>query len=909
MTAHRLSNISRPNTYLTTPNKTSGLNNKSPGDLVAETRPVSPQESLSTIVPLDTPHDSDDDFDVSPVSDERPSTRSGSVLARFFPELSSNFQVVSPISAEQKTRPMDFPSLFETELGERVQSLCTSPASATNPQGKVERVREQTAGSFSSSDEVFDCASSCYSRRSSVTSMSTEWAGERSPYKSADAFSILNPVSAGVFDDAASACPSRAPSVALRQPDGQTNEVHPSSNDSVGSKMSMDELKNKPLPLEPITEPSPLTIRRPDMWESTQRSFSASPPKTSDSRYMRRPRNEYCSECGGYREHSYCPGRRPGRHEHMHGHRHVPTLSQAAEELEYALADLAKDPNMKQRTLLVRDGPLQISRHSGDLIATRPAPQPPSTKPHSQSHCSASWEASRSDRDRHARPIKTTRNAENQMERRLDHLRFLRTSPMKQKEPKPDRLKSPKSPSESKGHRHTNSSSSEDRRIKDKAKIKRPFTLFGRRAEDRRVSVSSTRTGTDPHEQETPAERLVRHPSRSSSWDLAPSPASSKRDDLLCQLPRLQTQDLDFKELLDSWKLDGFARSASASPTRQPMGLPAGDAQHPRSLEARLVPPDGEKILACDKMRQTQALVSTAQASSVHLPPEQVYELAAEPSSPCEADDNILVNLNFPTIMPEDIVVSIMESIGSLDNLFNFVLVNKRFYLVFKKHELPLIKNALYQMSAPAWELREMSPPWANETQILPDPDSQVPEYTPTLYLERYAQDIYTLARLKSMILIRCSPFLRRDTLRGLSGVDPVRAEEVDNAFWRIWTFCRIFGSGKGRETDLEGQMDWLKGGVKARSSSGAAPIMTEPFGMNNVLIEPPQGFAVGNRGGLSQKQMYDMTEIWTCLAVLLQGLHGKCKEGRDVGIFDGMNLPPGDTKGEETALGKFQSC
>jgi hypothetical protein len=32
---------------------------------------------------------------------------------------------------------------------------------------------------------------------------------------------------------------------------------------------------------------------------------------------------------------------------------------------------------------------------------------------------------------------------------------------------------------------------------------------------------------------------------------------------------------------------------------------------------------------------------------------------------------------------------------------------------------------------------------------------------------------------------------------------------------------------------------------------------------------------------GLSQKQMYDLTEIWTCMGVLLQPLHGKCIEAR----------------------------
>lgn len=899
--------------HLAEPDKTSGINTKSLGDIVAETRPVSPQESLRTIFQLDSPHNSDDEPDVSPLSVERPSTRSGTVLARFFPELSSNFRVVSPVS--QKKRLMDSLSLFESELEERVQTLYTR-------EQKVDRVLEQTTGSSSGSDETFDCASSCYSRRSSVTSIGTEWAGEGSAYKSADEYSILNPVSAGVFDDAASTCPSRAPSVVLRLPDRPSDDARPSRYNSVISTISMDELKNKPLPLEPITKPSPLAIRRGDFPETAQRSLSRSRPTTPDSRYLStRPRKESGQPCGEFRGHRAHPsrrGRRPEWHEHTHGQRlrHVPTLSQAAEELEYALADLAQDPNLKQRTLLVLDGPLQISRQNGDLVATRPAPLPPSTKPHSRSQCSASWETLRSGKDKRNWAIQSPRTPDNPPDRRLGNLRPLRESPTKPKEQNV-KMKPPKSKDGGgKGHRHTNSSPSEGK--KDKVKIKKSFTLFGRKHNDRVLS-SRSETSLDPHEQglgTRAEERLSQHhhhhhSSRSSSCDLAPS-ASTKRDDLLLQLPRLQTQDLDFKKLFDSFNIEGFARSTSGSPTLLPAGVSAGgDAQQQQSPEIRLTPPEEEKVLvACNKMRHTHAFVSTAQASSVHLPPEQVYELAATPPSPSSVlhptvGKTVPADLIFPMIMPEDVVVSIMESIGSLDDLFNFVLVNKRFYTIFKKRELPLMKNALYKMSSPAWELREMSPPWTSETQFLLDPDAQVPEYTPRLYLDRYAQDIYTLARLKSMILVRCSPFLRRDTLRGLSGMDPVRAEEVDDAFWRIWTFCRVFGSGKGRETDLEGQMDWLKGGVKARSGSGATSSMTEPFGMNNVLFEPPEGFALGNRGGLSQKQMYDMTEIWTCLAVLLQGLHGKCKEARDVGIFNGINLQPGDTTREETALGK----
>jgi hypothetical protein len=80
---------------------------------------------------------------------------------------------------------------------------------------------------------------------------------------------------------------------------------------------------------------------------------------------------------------------------------------------------------------------------------------------------------------------------------------------------------------------------------------------------------------------------------------------------------------------------------------------------------------------------------------------------------------------------------------------------------------------------------------------------------------------------------------------------------------------------------------------------------MTEPFGINNVLFEPPEGFAHGNYSGLTPRELYDMTEIWTCLGVLVQPLHAKCIEARNVGIFNGIDVPEDDPVREETILGK----
>ncbi|KAE8151242.1 hypothetical protein BDV25DRAFT_97640 [Aspergillus avenaceus] len=258
-----------------------------------------------------------------------------------------------------------------------------------------------------------------------------------------------------------------------------------------------------------------------------------------------------------------------------------------------------------------------------------------------------------------------------------------------------------------------------------------------------------------------------------------------------------------------------------------------------------------------------------------------------------------------PTQVPDDVVLSLLHQVCSLDDLFRFAIISRQFYRVFKEHELELIKSAVFTTSPPAWELREMSPPWNTEWQVLVDPDSPVPEYTPALYLQRYAQDIYTLAQLKSLILNRCETFLRPETIRGLAGEDDQRAAEVDDAFWRIWTFCRIFGCGKHREGDIIGQVDWLNGGAMAMDNYGCGTLasVTEPFGMNNVLFEPPTGFGLGNKGGLSHDELYNMTEIWTCLGVLLQPLHGRCREAREAGIFKSHRVSEKDMTREETVL------
>lgn len=298
-----------------------------------------------------------------------------------------------------------------------------------------------------------------------------------------------------------------------------------------------------------------------------------------------------------------------------------------------------------------------------------------------------------------------------------------------------------------------------------------------------------------------------------------------------------------------------------------------------------------------------------SRATTTIEPPRDVsiYELDEHGSTPIKqvADSIKEISVNMPAEIPDGVVLSLMKNVVNLDVLFKYAQVNRQFYRVFKDDELSLIQNALFTMNPPAWELREMSPPWSDDSNGLKDPDAPVPAYTPSTYLQHYARDVFALVRLKALIYSRCNTIVRAETIRGLTGEDDVRASEIDEAFWRVWTFCRIFGCGKNREGDLNGQLDWLNAGYLAkRSKSGATVVSAELFfSMNNVLFHPPAGFGDGNGEGLTCDQLYDMLEIWNCLGTLVQSFHRECKDARVAGIFDGLDVAVGDIAKEEVML------
>ena len=276
-------------------------------------------------------------------------------------------------------------------------------------------------------------------------------------------------------------------------------------------------------------------------------------------------------------------------------------------------------------------------------------------------------------------------------------------------------------------------------------------------------------------------------------------------------------------------------------------------------------------------------------------PPQRhasVHEVAIERQEQVSAD------------AAEQIIVKIMANLDSLEDLFRTAIIDKGFYRTFKRHELDLMQQVLRNASPAAWEHREFTPPNADEAD--PEDDLPVEEYTPTTYLECYGQDLQIIGGLKALIVERCSSVLRSSTADALATTDPDVSRRVDSAFWRIWTFCTIFGATKGREDDINGQMDWLRGGVIAHTQTCTHSVMgSESMDLNSVLLAAPLSFAKGNNPGkgLTAEELYDMMELWTCLGALTQGLHGRTAQARQFGIFDGIEVKDGDINGEEALV------
>ena len=303
-------------------------------------------------------------------------------------------------------------------------------------------------------------------------------------------------------------------------------------------------------------------------------------------------------------------------------------------------------------------------------------------------------------------------------------------------------------------------------------------------------------------------------------------------------------------------------------------------------LEAAMPPayPFGPRLNPMQERPRSLASIAASEIPDIYaqLPSDDLF--GEDPESMISADAAELVLLR------------ILEHLDNLQDLFATATVSRGFYRTFKRHELPLMKNALYGMSPAAWELREVTPPYPG---LQMGGQSPRLDYAPAVYLQHYMRDMYTMIALKSMILIHCESFLRADTISALAGGETERASQIDDAFWRVWTFCKMFGSGSNREEDIVAQMDWLRGGSNAKKEKRNTVIK------KGLVYAPDVTFGYGNADGLSAEELYDMTEIWTCMGVLVRGFQGKREEAREYGVFDNAeDLAEGDVEAEDALLG-----
>ncbi|KAG9611390.1 hypothetical protein KCV01_g2551, partial [Aureobasidium melanogenum] len=196
------------------------------------------------------------------------------------------------------------------------------------------------------------------------------------------------------------------------------------------------------------------------------------------------------------------------------------------------------------------------------------------------------------------------------------------------------------------------------------------------------------------------------------------------------------------------------------------------------------------------------------------------------------------------------------------------------------------VPSVLFNVSPPAWELRELSPfPFGN---FMPTDFLENTEISPSAYMSCVKHDRAIIQELKSVVATKCQSFIRPETISSLMTGGSTRFED---ALYRIWSFCKMFGCDRGRENDLKGQTDWLKGGILAHQKGCAATLSFSPeFEIDGILLNAPDHFAAGNGCGLSAEQLYDMSEMWECLHSLIRPYEEVTSKAQSCGIFRHTN-------------------
>ena len=833
-------------------------------------------------------------------------------------EVPARMSVVSPLSVVEMPKPRrPFSALSFEDMTKDM------PHSAPN--------LEKSASSDSSDDTGdHDDKSSNYSGRSSMSSLMEEFASAMpsEERRHSIAFSVLSPAAAGVFDG---------------QP---LSPKYPPKLRSMKSAASINTVNmNKPLPPEPGMGPvAPLKLpghsysRSSSMYDKRN---APSPLTISRSSTVYEPLQPL-SRMSSLRS-KYTPAdldaldaafTKTSPNLQVPFYNLVePSLSQAQLELEAHLGTINEEPGFGGVPPMVHD-PLQISRGPNNMVPLRSAPPPPSSIKLSDGSKSSRQRLQKKASSHVAMQLRASSefNREKELKEFGDNesesrKRFSRGSSLKADRilgksgmaTPMQRQVSAESNWSSSGSVHNTSddSSSPTMSREDSSTPETDVSSIPDRAfEEVRARLELLSPRNDAHHYFTFGKRDYTKPSPSNNLSVQDQSVSPKtqyqsepqpttyQSDLMAEInaevgplrPAIHVtlvKDEQASQAEIAIKLDAPAEEAKTQPVDE-------SNIHPLERRGR----QGSK----DSSIRTRSLASIAMSEIPDMYASLPSPISTiRPSSMTEEEVERMISAD----TAESVLYRILENLDNLQDLFATATVSRGFYRTFKRHELPLMKNALYSMSPAAWELREMSPPYP----CLKGVDNAPPrlDYSPTLYLQHYMNDMYTMIALKSMILIHCESFLRADTITALAGGETERATQIDDAFWRVWTFCQVFGCGSNREDDIIGQTDWLRGGALAKEQRRNMNCRDLGAGVDrsSILSSSPAAFGQGNAGGLSAEDLYDMTEIWTCLGVLVRGFQGKRQEARDYGVFQNADVTAGDVEAEDAVLGThlFSPC
>lgn len=812
---------------------------------------------------------------VSPASTTRP---------KDYSEAPARMSVVSPLSVVEMPKPRRPFSAFSLE-------------DMTSDMARSAPLVEKSTSSDSSDDAGDrDDRSSNYSRRSSMSSL-TEEAHEAKPShdrRHSIAFSIMSPAAAGVFDSMPAV--PKIPEQHMRAMKSNPS-LAPNTNKPLPPEPSLEEVAPLKLPGQSYSRhsmqgkrkaPTPLSISR----SATVDSPSRHPSRMSSLRSKYTPADLDALDAA-FAKTSPQP---------LYDYTQEPSLEQAQLELEAHLHTIEEDDSSSPVVVPMDQDPLQISRGPNQMVPSRQAPYPPSSmsiklsdgstssrkrfQKKTSTHVALQMKAQpgkdgREIRRRISAPVGGSIKANKILGKACN------ATPMEREASSESNWSSSESPD----HSYADSSSPNMSTREDSNTPETDVSSVADPAFEEvraRLELLSPKNDSQPffpslsHLDSSESTSSVKLPIQEQSNGHTPEtrsrpttseadqPKIARNDHAVPTIELSPVEELQRSQVEIAIKIDGQAMEGDSLSLGRRGGQ---DGLRPRSLAS----------IAMSEIPDMYAdLPSPGPTTRESLSAEEAERMISADAA-------------------EIVLLRILQNLDNLQDLFATATVSRGFYRTFKRHELPLMKSALHTMSPAAWELREMSAPCAGlqgEASALPKPD-----YSPTLYLQHYMRDMYTMIALKSMILIHCESFLRADTITALAGGETERASQIDDAFWRVWTFCQVFGCGSNREDDIVGQMDWLRGGVLAKQQNRGALDKRIDITRNSVMFSPPTSFGQGNAGGLTAEDLYDMTEIWTCLGVLVRGFQGKRQEARDYGVFQNAQVTAGEVEAEDAVL------